>query len=47
LEVLESIGSAEARRILETLAGGAEGARLTREAAASARRLARRKEAPP
>jgi hypothetical protein len=42
IEVLERIGSAEARRILETLAGGAEGARLTREAAASARRLTRR-----
>jgi WD40 repeat protein len=42
VEVLERIGSAEARRILESLAAGAEGARLTREAAASARRLARR-----
>jgi RNA polymerase sigma factor (sigma-70 family) len=47
LEVLERIGSAEAHRIMETLAGGAEGARLTREAAASARRLARRAESTP
>jgi hypothetical protein len=47
LEVLERIGSAEARRILQTLAGGAAEARLTREAAASARRLAGRAEATP
>jgi hypothetical protein len=40
--VLEMIGSAEARRILETLASGATGATLTREAAASSRRLADR-----
>jgi RNA polymerase sigma factor (sigma-70 family) len=39
IEVLERIGSAEARRILETLASGAVEARLTREAAASVRRL--------
>lgn len=42
VEVLEGIGSAEARRILATLAGGAEGARLTREAVAAVRRLERR-----
>jgi WD40 repeat protein len=47
LEVLERIGSTEARRILETLAGGAAGARQTREAAASARRLARMAESRP
>jgi hypothetical protein len=42
LEVLEGIGSAEAQRVLESLAGGAPESRLTREAAAAARRLARR-----
>ncbi len=39
LEVLERIGSAEALRVVETLAGGAKGAWQTREAAAAAERL--------
>jgi RNA polymerase sigma factor (sigma-70 family) len=47
VEVLERVGSAEARRVLEALAGGAEGARLTREAAAALRRLGRRAGSPP
>jgi hypothetical protein len=38
LEVLERIGSPEARRVLKTLAGGGED-RLTREAKASLTRL--------
>jgi WD40 repeat protein len=42
IELLESIGSAEARRILETLAGGIAEADLTQEAKASLARLARR-----
>jgi RNA polymerase sigma factor (sigma-70 family) len=46
VEVLENVGSPEARRLLETLAGGAAEARLTHEAAAALRRLARRAEAP-
>jgi hypothetical protein len=41
--VLEDIGTPEARRILETLAGGAEGARLSRDAQAALERLARRR----
>jgi WD40 repeat protein len=39
--VLEDIGTPQARKILETLAAGAAGARLTREAKAALRRLAR------
>jgi WD40 repeat protein len=39
LAVLEHVGSAEARRLLEDLAGGAEGAGQTREARAALRRL--------
>jgi Tol biopolymer transport system component len=39
LEALEHAGTAEARRLLETLAKGADGARLTREAQAALRRL--------
>jgi RNA polymerase sigma factor (sigma-70 family) len=39
VEVLELIGSAEARQALQTLAGGMPGARLTREAAGAIRRL--------
>ncbi|HKB02746.1 MAG TPA: WD40 repeat domain-containing protein, partial [Gemmataceae bacterium] len=39
VEVLELIGNTEARRLLETLADGAAGARLTREADAALRRL--------
>jgi len=42
VEVLERVGGAEARRVLEALAGGAPEARLTQEAkAALARRAAR------
>jgi RNA polymerase sigma factor (sigma-70 family) len=41
VEVLELIGTREARRVLETLASGAAEARLTREAKASLARLAR------
>jgi RNA polymerase sigma factor (sigma-70 family) len=47
VEALERIDSPEARRLLDSLAGGAEEARLTREAAAAVRRLARRAEARP
>jgi RNA polymerase sigma factor (sigma-70 family) len=39
VEVLERIGNPEARRVLEALAGGAAGARPTREAAAALKRL--------
>jgi hypothetical protein len=39
VEVLEHIGSAEARRVLQALAGGAPDAPLTREATAALRRL--------
>src|SRR4051794_16642953 len=42
LTVLEAIGTAEARRVLEGVAGGEPGARPTREAKASLERLARR-----
>src|SRR5262249_3958615 len=47
LEVLEHIGSPEARRVLEALAEGAPGARLTNEAKASLQRLAARPAAAP
>jgi RNA polymerase sigma factor (sigma-70 family) len=40
VEVLERIGTADARRVLEQLAKGAAGARLTQEAKGSLRRLA-------
>lgn len=40
VEVLEHIGSKEARQVLETLAHGAAGARLTREARAALERVA-------
>jgi hypothetical protein len=40
--VLEDVGTAPARRILEALAGGEPEARLTREAKAALRRLAGR-----
>jgi hypothetical protein len=39
VEVLERIGTADARRVLEKLAKGADGARLTQEAKGSLRRL--------
>jgi WD40 repeat protein len=42
VEVLERIGTPEARQVLEALAKGAAGHRLTEEAAASVRRLAQR-----
>jgi RNA polymerase sigma factor (sigma-70 family) len=42
VEVLEQIGSPEARAVLETLSGGAPEARLTQEAKASLERLAGR-----
>ena len=38
IEVLERIGAPEARKLLDALAGGAAGARLTREARAAVRR---------
>jgi hypothetical protein len=41
LEVLEQVGTPEARRLLQALARGAAEARLTREAGASLERLAR------
>jgi hypothetical protein len=42
VEVLELIGTPEARRLLEELAGGEPAARLTREASSSLRRLTHR-----
>jgi WD40 repeat protein len=42
VEALERIGTADARRFLEELAGGMEGAALTRDAREAADRLARR-----
>jgi hypothetical protein len=42
VEVLEHIGNSEAKKVLETLATGAESARLTEEAKASLARLDRR-----
>ena len=42
LEVLERIGTPEARTLLETLARGAAGARLSREARAAVQRLSTR-----
>jgi hypothetical protein len=42
LQVLEYVDTPEARQVLETLAKGAPGARLTREAKASLERLAKR-----
>jgi hypothetical protein len=41
VEVLEGIGSAAARTVLNTLAGGDADARLTQEARAALRRLTR------
>jgi hypothetical protein len=42
VEVLERIGTPEARQVLENLAEGAVGARLTEEAKVSLQRLAKR-----
>jgi hypothetical protein len=42
IQVLEQIGTAQAVKLLQALAGGARGARLTTEASASLERLARR-----
>jgi hypothetical protein len=39
--VLEDVGTSEARRALEVLAGGEPEARLTREATAALRRMSR------
>jgi WD40 repeat protein len=47
VEVLEHIGNPEAKQVLETLAAGAEGARLTREAKAALKRLDKRTSAKP
>jgi hypothetical protein len=47
VEVLEQIGTPEARTVLEALAGGAPEARLTQEAKASLERLAKRPAASP
>jgi WD40 repeat protein len=41
VEVLERIGTAEARKLLQTIAEGTPGARLTREARAALQRLAK------
>ena len=43
IEVLEHIGDAEAKKVLESLAGGIDGARLTEEARASLARLNQRR----
>ena len=42
VELLELIGNAEARQVLQTLTGGMPGARLTREAANAMHRLSKR-----
>jgi len=42
LEVLEQVGTPEARQVLTTLATGAPHARLTREAKAALDRLSKR-----
>jgi RNA polymerase sigma factor (sigma-70 family) len=42
VEVLELIGSPDARRVLQALAGGVPSARLTREAKSASKRLAKR-----
>ena len=42
IEVLEHIGTAEARQVLKSLANGAPEARRTREAKSSLERLAKR-----
>jgi hypothetical protein len=47
VELLERVGDSEARQVLETLAGGEPGARLTRDARAALARLAVRSAASP
>jgi RNA polymerase sigma factor (sigma-70 family) len=47
VEILEHIGTAEARQVLQTLADGMPDARLTREARASLQRLTNRRAAAP
>jgi hypothetical protein len=47
VEVLEHAGTPEARRVLQTLAGGAPEARRTRAAAEALRRLRRRPDVTP
>jgi RNA polymerase sigma factor (sigma-70 family) len=42
VEVLEHVGTAEARKLLDEIAGGTKDARLTREAKAAVERLAKR-----
>jgi WD40 repeat protein len=42
IQVLEQIGTADARQVLETLTGGADGAKLTREAKVALQRLKQR-----
>jgi hypothetical protein len=42
VEVLEHIGTSDAKQLLEMLATGTEGARLTKEARASLERLNKR-----
>jgi hypothetical protein len=46
LEVLEGLGTPEARKLLEALAGGTADAVLTQEAKAALQRLTRRAAAP-
>jgi hypothetical protein len=46
VEVLEQVGGAEARQVLEALAAGLPGARLTREARGALQRLGRRAATP-
>jgi hypothetical protein len=43
VEILERIGTPDARRVLEALAKGAAQARLTQEARATLQRLAKRR----
>jgi hypothetical protein len=45
VEVLEHVGSPDAKRVLARLAAGAPAARLTTEASAALQRLARRRDA--
>src|SRR5262249_15972950 len=47
VQVLDPLGTPEARKVLETVAGGAAEARLTREARRTLERLARRPGAAP